>query len=166
MGVGGALFALSAVQGISQITQGYAQKAEAKFNATLYEGKANMISAEEDIQQGQYTRLKSQAMSKSMVAAAGAGIMPGGSAAAVMAETQKQIGIDQAIDKFNLENEKNYTKAEADAYRRQGKQAVWSGYSNAFATMLSAGANYAMYQGYMNKSTFDTNAGSTRAGKI
>ncbi|RTK93043.1 hypothetical protein EKI60_06415 [Candidatus Saccharibacteria bacterium] len=162
MGFGGALLALSAVQGISQIGQGYAQKAESNFNATLAEGKANLIGAQSEIEQGQYQRLKGQYLSKSTAAAAGAGIMPSGSAAAVMLDAQTQINIDQAIAKFNREQEQSYTRSQADAYRRQGKQSVYSGYSNAFSTMLSGASNYAMYKGSTTKpkTSFDTSAGA------
>lgn len=160
MGAGGALFALTAVQAVSQIGQGYAQKAEAKYNATLLEGKAGLIDVQKDIENAQYNRLKGQAMSTSMANVAKAGIMPTGSAAAVMIETQKQIAIDQAIGQFNLDQQKRYTLAEAEAIKRKGKQAVYSGFSNAFSTMLGGASQYAMYKGSIN-----TNAGASRAGK-
>src|SRR5689334_18486080 len=106
MGVSGAMFALAAAQAVSQISQGYAQKAEAKYNATLLEGKANMIGAQEEIDSGRYDRMKGQYMSKSIANTAGAGIMPNGSALAVMLDTQTQINIDQAISKFNYEQDR------------------------------------------------------------
>lgn len=166
MSFGAALFAMSAVQAVSQIGQGYAQKAESNYNATLYEGKAQQIGVQQDIENAQYERLKGQTMSKSMANIAKAGIMPTGSAMAVMLDTQTQINIDQAIGKYNLEQQKQYTLAEADAYRRQGKQAVYTGYSNAFSTMLSGASNYATYKGFgsNNKTSFDLNSGATKAG--
>ena len=145
MGFSGALLAMSAVQGISQIGQGYAEKAEAKFNATLLEGKAKLIDEQSNIEQGQYQRLKGQYMSKSVANVAKAGIGLQGSALAVMLDAQTQINIDQAISKFNFEQEKNYTKAQASQQRRAGKQAVYSGYSNAFSSALTGVSNYALY---------------------
>ena len=122
-----------------------------------------MIDLQKDIESGQYERLKGQTMSKSMANIAKAGIMPSGSAMAVMLDAQTQISIDQAIGKFNFEQQKQYTLAEAEAIRRSGKQAVYSGYSNAFSTMLSGVSNYAMYKGAGAKTSFDTNAGAKRA---
>lgn len=147
MSIGGVMLAMSAVQAVSQIGQGYAQQAENKLNATLLEGKANLIDVQKGIEYRQYERLKAQTQATSMNRLAGSGLMPSGSPMAVMLDTQTQIGIDQAIGQFNLENEKRYTKAEADAQRRAGKRAVREGYTNAFSTMLQGVSNYAMYKG-------------------
>ena len=146
IGTAGALFALSAVSAVSQISQGYAQKAENKYNATLLEGQANMIDAQSEIEQGQYQRLKGTYMSKSVASVAGSGIGLSGSAMAVITETQRQIGIDQAISKFNYAQDKNYTLAQAGAQRRAGKNAVRAGYSGAFSSLLQGASNYAMYR--------------------
>lgn len=155
MGIGGAIFALSATQAVSQISQGYAQKSEANFNATLLEGKANMIDLQSDIESSKYDRMKGQYLSKSVVNTAGNGLAVSGSPLAVMLNAQTQINIDQAISKFNFEQEKNYTNAQADAQRRAGSAAVKSGYSNAFSTLLQGGASYAMYKIPMKSTTFD-----------
>ncbi len=152
-----ALFALAAVQAVSQIQQGYAQKEESKYNATVKEGQANMIDLQGQIQQGQYDREKAQFLSKSTAQIGAAGIAPQGSAAAVMLNAQTQIGIDQAIAKFNNNQAKNYTLQEAGAFRRQGKAAVYSGYSNAFSTMMQAGSSFAMSSiGTPRNTTFDS----------
>lgn len=148
MSVGGLLFAQSAMQAVSQIQQGYAQKAEAKYNSTLLEGKANLIEIQKQIESGQYNRLSAQYMSKSVAAVAGSGLMLSGSPLAVMLDTQKQIRKDQAIGQFNLEQEKQYTLEEANAYRRSGRQAVKSGYAGAFSSLLQGATSYAMYKGY------------------
>lgn len=153
MGFGGLLFATTALQAVSQIGQGYAQKEEAKYNATVLEGQAGMIDVQKDIEYGQYQRLKGKTMSDSMVGIAGMGIMPQGSALAVMLDAQTQIGIDQAIGQFNFEREKNYKLAEASAERRRGRQAVYTGWSNAFSTALQGASNYAMYNGLSNRPT-------------
>lgn len=160
MGFGGAMLAMSAVQGVSQISQGYAQKAENNFNAKLLEGKANLIDTQSEIEQGQYQRLKGQYMSKSVANVAKAGIGLQGSALAVMLDAQTQINIDQSIAKFNAEQEKNYTKAQAAQQKRAGRQAVYSGYSNAFSILLGGASNYAMYK----KTSFDTEAAIKRTG--
>ena len=157
MGWTATLLALSAVQAVSQIGQGYAQKAEANLNATIIEGRAGLIDIQKGIESQQYDIKKGQVLSASMARTAAAGIKPTGSAMAVMINTQKQISLDQAIGQFNFEQEKRYTLAEADAARRGGAAAVRAGYSNAFSTMLSAGANYAMTSsGTFKDTTFDS----------
>lgn len=151
MGFGGALLALSAVQAVGQIGQGYAQKAEANANAELFRGKANLIDQQSQIESGQYDRKKSQVLSTSMANLGKAGIMPQGSPMAVMIDTQTQIQIDQAISKFNYAQEKQYANAQADQLKRQGRQAVYTGYSNAFSTALQGTSNYMMYKGGTGK---------------
>lgn len=133
------LLAVTAVTAASQIGQGYAQKAEAKYNATILEGQAGLIQIQKDIENAQYERLKARTWSTSMARTAGAGLKPTGSAAAVMLDTQTQIGIDQVVGQFNFEMQKQYKQGEADAMRRKGKMAVQAGWTNAFTTMLQGG---------------------------
>jgi hypothetical protein len=141
------LLALTAVQGISQIGQGYAQKAEMKYNASLTEGQARLIQVQKDIEKAQYQRMKGKVLSTSMANLGKAGIMPTGSAAAVMIDTQRQIGIDQAIGQYNLEMQKQYKLSEAEAMRRKGKMAVQAGWTNAFTSILQGASNYGSYGG-------------------
>ena len=160
MSFGGLLLAMTAVQAIAQLGQGKVAKAEADYNATLLEGKANVIGAQAEIEYGQYQRVKGQTMGKSVANVAASGIGLGGSAMAVMLNTQTQIGIDQAIGQFNFEQEKQFTLNEAEAMRRQGRQAVSTSRYNAFSTMLQGVSNYAMYKytstGTVKDTTFDT----------
>ena len=157
MGFSAALLALSAVQAISQVGQGYAQKSEAYSNASLIEGKAGLIDIQKGIEFEQYNRAKGEAMSEGVAHTAGAGLQFGGSKLAIALDTQKQLNLDQAIGQFNFDQEKRFTLAEADAVRRGGDRAVKQGYSNAFSTMLRAGASYAMTSvGTVKNTTFDT----------
>jgi hypothetical protein len=162
MGFSTALLALSSLQAVSQIGQGYVQKSEAKYNATLLEGKASLIDVQKGIENRQYERLKARTLSTSLSRTAGAGIKPTGSAMAVMLDTQKQINLDQITGQFNLDQKKRYTLYEAGSYRRSGKQAVKSGYMNAFSTMLSGGYRYGRSkniftpQGTVRDNTFDS----------
>lgn len=156
MGFAGAIFAVSAATAVSQISQGYAQKSEANYNATLLEGKANLIDVQSSIEQGQITRQAGQAMSTSVATVAKQGTGLSGSALAVMLNTQKQYEIDKTISKFNYDQEKNYTMAEADAQRRAGKAAVRGGYANAFSSLLQGATTYAMYKIPTSKTTFDS----------
>ncbi len=81
-----------------------------------------------------------------------------------MINAQTQIGIDQAIAKYNSTNESNYTRAgaaeqtrsaglQADQYRRGGKLAVRGGYTGAFSSLLQGATSYAMYKMPAAKST-------------
>jgi len=156
MGFGGALFALSAFQAVTQIGQGYVAKEEANYNATVLEGQAGMIDVQKGIEYGQYQRLKGQTMSKSMANVAAMGIMPQGSVLAAMLNAQTQINIDQAIGQFNFEQEKNLKVSQASMERKRGKYALQSGYTGALTTMLKSGAEYSMYKGMVNgRTTFD-----------
>ena len=146
MGMGAAMLAFSALQSISQVSEGYAQKAEAKFNASILEGQAGLIDIQKAIESGQYDRLKEKTLSTSMARTAAAGLKPTGSAIAVMIDTQTQIGIDQAIGQFNLEMQKQYKMSEAGAVKRQGTRAVQAGWANAFSTMMQAGYKYSQGQ--------------------
>lgn len=175
MGFGGALLALSAVQAISQIGQGYAQRekglaiqAEHDLNATIIEGKAGLIDVAKGIEKEQYDKYAGRIMGESYASVAAMGLRPSGSVMNVIVATQKAIRIDQAIGQFNFEQEKRFTLAEARGERRrgewaaeEGKQAVRSGYVNAFSTMLSAAAQYGMYKG-MSKKTTVTQQGTVK----
>lgn len=163
--MGGAMFALAGVKAVMQIGQGYAENAEAKYNASLLENKAMLMDVQSNIEQGRYTRAKGQALSSSMASVAGMGVMPSGSPMAVVLANQTQMGIDQIIAKFNADEEKRYTLAEADSLRRAGKRARTAGYMDAFSTMLQAGSNYALSQrkypkltqaGTVKDTTFDS----------
>lgn len=156
------MLALSAVQAVSQIGQGYAEKAEANLNATIVEGKIGLIGVQKDIENEQYNRAKGQALSTGMAGAAAAGIKPTGSAMAVMLDTQRQMSLDQAIGQWNFDQEKQYVQSEADAIRRGGDAAVKAGWTNAFSTMLKAGYNYGTYKGFGSAGTQRTQAGTVK----
>lgn len=157
MSFGGLILAMTAVQAISQIGQGKAQKAESNYNATLAEGQANTIGAQAEIEYGQYQREKGLNEATTMARIGGAGIGASGSAMAVLLNAQTQIGVDQAIGQFNYKQRQNYAYAEASQYRRQGSAAQSAGYANAFSSMLSGVSNYAMYNsvGGIRNTTFD-----------
>lgn len=179
MGVGGAIFALSVAQAVGQISQGYAQKSEADYNATVsrnageYNGamlddKGRLLDLQESIDQGQRTRAagRTEAQSTAIVAKQGGALE--GSALAVMIRNQTESNLDAAISKLNFETDKNYTAAEAAAARREGNlkagaysragdSAVRSGYSGAFSSLLQGATTYAMYKIPMGKTTFSAN---------
>lgn len=160
MSFGGVMLAMSAVSAISQIGQGYVSKAEANYNATVAQEQAKSIEVQKQIEAGQYKRQAGKLVSTSLANISKAGIRPTGSAMAVMVDAQTQIGIDQAIGQYNLEQQKQFKTAQASQYKRQGKYAVYGGYSNAFSSLLKGVSNYAMYSGGL-----DLSQGAKRAGK-
>ena len=161
---GAAIFALTAIQAVSQVGQGYAQKAEANANASIIEGQARMIDVQKDIQYGQDTRAIGKVGSTSVANIAASNIGLSGSAMAVLVDTQAQMAIDRAITKSNYEAEKGYKYAEADATRRAGKQAMYSGWTNALTTGLKGYVGYKMYTsgGTQKDTTFDSKAMATK----
>ncbi len=83
------------------------------------------------------------------------GLQPSGSAMAVITATQTQMNIDKAINSFNIQQDINYTKAEADAQRRAGSAAVRSGYTGAFSALMKGSASYISTNGGKKSSGFD-----------
>ena len=157
MGFGAALLALSAVSAVTQVGQGYAEQAEAKANASLIEGRGQILDIQKNIDLGRQQRAKGLMMGRSTTAVAGMGLEMEGSPLAAMISAQTQMNIDQAITAFNYEQDKIYNQAEADAMKRKGKAAVTAGWTNAFSTMLQAGASYSMYSGGGGKQTAPKN---------
>lgn len=141
-----AQLALSAVEAISSISQGYSEKKESEYNASLLGEKAAMLDIRKNIEFGQYERLKGQTYGKSMVNIGAMGIRPSGSAMAAVLNAQNQITIDQILSKFNTDQEKRYTLAEQQAELRAGKRAVTQGYTRAFSSLLSGGIKFAKYK--------------------
>ena len=141
-----AMLALSAVQAISSIKQGYAEENEAYHNTALLGEKADMISAKQNITNAQYERRKASTWGTAMANVAAMGIKPTGSAMAVMMDAQKNIMIDQVIESFNIEQSKKFTQAEAEGQVRAGKRAVKQGYSKGLTSVLSGAYEYSKYK--------------------
>lgn len=146
-GFGVAMGISQAIIGVTQsIMQGKVAKAQANYNATLYEGKARLIDYQKQIEAGQYDRYRSKFMSKLMVAMAGMGLMPSGSPMAVMIDSLTQINIDKAIGQFNLEQQKQMATSQAEAYRVEGRNAKSQATTNAFSSVLKGSYTAGMYK--------------------
>lgn len=158
MGFSAALLTISAAQGISAIGQGYAQSAQAKYNASLATNQAGLLKVQGDITQGQYTRQAGETLSKSTAIAGAAGIEPTGSAAAVMLDAQTQIHTDAAIAAFNNTMGINNANDKATMLKQQAQQDVYSGYSSAFSDVLSGATQAALY----NKKSFNLDSGAKK----
>ncbi len=150
MGFAGVLAGMSVAQGVTSISQGYAQSAESKYNASLYQDQAQAIAVQGSITQGQYTA-KAGKMAATQTAIEGAaGIEPTGSAAAVMVESQRNILTDMAISQYNTTMAENSANASATNLKIQASQEVDSGYSTAFSDVLKGASNYALAKGSFN----------------
>ncbi len=145
MGFSGALLAMSAVQGITSISQGFAQSAQDKANASLFTNQAGLLQVQDNIEQGQFTRKAGQLLSTQTADVAAKGIEPTGSAAAVMLDAQTQIHTDAAIAQFNNTMQINQANDKATQLKQQARNDVFSGFTNAFSDMLTGAAKYGQY---------------------
>jgi hypothetical protein len=144
----GQMFAMmSAAQAATSISEGYAQSSEDMYNAMI----ASLGGAGADLQgkitQGQLTRKGGMLASQQTAALGGAGIMPTGSYAAAMLDTQTQINTDKAIAAYNTTMQENYYSEKAAALKRQAATAKRQGYEAAFSSLLRGAASYYAYSG-------------------
>ena len=151
-----AVIGAAAVSAGSSVMAGDAAKEEARKNGLLLEEKALMTDIAKGLETKQYDRLANKTMGTSIANIGTGGIAFSGSAMASILDTQKQIAIDKAIGQLGFDQEKKYTRAEADAGNRAGARAQKAGYYDAFSTMLSAGSNVGRY---------NISQGATRAGR-
>ena len=139
----GGISAASSIMGGEMSAKAAEQQAE--YNAKLYGQQANMVTEKKKVHDYQYGRMFGQAMGANVAATAGKGLTMSGSPMAIMADTQSQILFDQAIGDYNLDVERNVALQNAEQARRVGeqeaRQARIGGYTNAFTTMLSTGAD-------------------------
>ena len=156
-----ALVGLGALQVGTSIASGYAKKNEAQYNAQLLDQSAGvfdtqsaLVEKNKELELYQANRQIGQVMGKTRANIAKSGLTMSGSPIAVMLDTYTQMEIDKRIgqasydlQKYNIGVEKSRTLSQADAYRRQGKNAVFAGYTNAFTSALQTGVNYGLYTG-------------------
>ncbi len=145
-----ALVGLGALQVGTSIASGYAQNNEAKYNASLAEQQAANIENQKGLTAYQYNRQIGQVAGTTIARIAKSGLTMSGSPMAVMLDTYTQMEMDKRIQMSNLETQKQQSLSQAQAYRRQGKNAIFSGYTNAFTSALSTGVNYGIMSGSFN----------------
>jgi hypothetical protein len=160
---GGAFGAAMISQGIMNATisimQGRVTKAQADYNASILEGKAQWNEFQKGVAARQFDRTVGQIVGQGVARTAGAGLKFSGSPMAVMIDTVTQIKKDKAITLANIEQERIYNINAANMSRAEGKIAKSQAPVNALSEILKAGSNYAMYRG------LNISQGSTRAGK-
>lgn len=155
---GGAFSAATQVVGAN--TQAKSIQKQAEYNAQVYEQQAAMIQEKKRIQNIQFLRDSARVRGAIVSKTAGKGLMLSGSPLAILADTESQMQFDKAIADYNLDIEKNYATSGADYMRTSGainsRLARFSGYSNAFSTILNTGAQIGM---------LNMNFGSSRTGR-
>ena len=147
-----ALLVLAAVQAGTQLYSGYVEgkeiKTQAEYNALIYEQQAKMIGGQKKLEAYQYDKAISRMRGTTTARIAKSGLLMSGSPLAVMIDTETQMLLDKSIGQYNLEVQKRYALSGAAEYRRTGKisarTAKMAGYTNAFTTLLQAGASASM----------------------
>ena len=147
MSTGALLVAMAATQAVTSVSQGYAQSAEDKYNATIAGLQGQAAGIQGQITQGQLTRKGGELASNQMATVGASGVMPTGSYAAAMLDTQTQINTDKAIAQYNTTMQINYAQAKSDMLKQQAKTAQRQGYEAAFSTVLRGAASYYAYSG-------------------
>ena len=143
---GGAAMATTQVMGANQ--QAKAMTRQAEYNAQIYEQQAGMIQEKKKIQDYQFLRQANAARGSIVAKTAGKGFNMGGSPLAILIDNETQMQFDKAIGDYNLDVERNYALSGATNTREQGvinsRAARYTGYSNAFSTILNTGTTYGM----------------------
>ena len=143
---GGAFSATTQVMGANKQAKGIQRQAE--YNAQIYEQQAAMVLEKKKIQDYQFNREAARARGTIISRTAGKGFNLGGSPLAILIDNETQMQFDKAIGDYNLDIEANYARSGASYMRETGRQqsrlARFSGYSNAFSTILNTGATLGM----------------------
>lgn len=140
---GGAMSASSSIMGAN--AQSKAIKKQTEYNAQVYEQQAEMVKRQKQIQDYQFLRSSNAVRGAITSRTAGKGLMLSGSPLAILADTESQMLFDKAIEDYNLDVQANYADSAAKYQRTSGainsRLAKYSGYSNAFSTMLGTASN-------------------------
>ena len=140
---GGAFSAVSSAMA-GQAEASNIQK-QAEYNAQIYEQQAEMIQQKKKISEYQFNREAAFARGSVVASTAGKGFFLSGSPMAILIDNESQMQFDKAVNDYNLDVERNYAMSGATNTRAQGASqasaAKMAGYTNAFRTMLSLGAN-------------------------
>ena len=144
---GGAFSATTSIMGANAQAKGI--KKQAEYNAQIYEQQGQMIQEKKKIADYQFNRQAAKVRGSIISQTAGKGFNLGGSPLAILIDNESQMQFDKAIDDYNLDIEANYARSGATYTRETGRQqsrlAKFTGYSNAFTTLLNTGATMGMY---------------------
>jgi hypothetical protein len=127
------------------MAQAKSSKNQAAYTAEVYEQQAEMIKEQKKIQNIQFLRQSAAARGSIVARTAGKGMLLSGSPLAILIDTESQMQFDKAIADYNLDINKNFAKSAANNARISGaadaRLARFTGFSNAFSTMLNTGAS-------------------------
>lgn len=145
--VGGGAFSA-----VSQAKSGRAQAKsltkQGEYNAQIYEQQASMIQEQKKLQSSQFYRMAARTRGSIVSRTAGAGFDLGGSPLAILADSEGQMLMDQAVGNYNLDVDSNLARSGAGYSRgtayEQARLAKSTGYTNAFSTVLNTGATFGM----------------------
>lgn len=153
---GGAFSAATSIAGSNNQAKAIEQQGE--YNALVYEQQAQVIDQQREVSAYQHTRLRGRYRGSIVAGAGGRGLKLSGSPLAVLADTESELLFDQAIDDYNLQINKNYALSGAASYRadaaNRARSTRFSGYANAFSTLLGVGAGVAGQGGFGGGKTF------------
>lgn len=146
----GALLAATAVSAGASIIGGQKQAKSAAFqgewNAQVYEQQASMIQEKKKLTDYQFNRQAAKARGSIVSRTAGNGFNLGGSPLAILIDNESQMLLDQAVGNYNLDVERNFALSGANFSRATGSQqaslAKFTGYTNAFSTVLNSTYEY------------------------
>jgi len=140
---GGAMSATSSIMAGNAQAKGIKQQAE--YNASIYDQQAEMIKESKKISDLQFIRNSATARGKSVASTASRGLLLSGSPLAMMIDNETNMQFDKAIQDYNTQVQVNYAKSGATNTRIQGRNqarlATYTGYSNAFSTVLNTATN-------------------------
>lgn len=143
---GGAMSAYSQVKGASMQAKAIQQQAD--YNAQIYEQQGQMILEKKKVQDYQFNREAARVRGAIVAKTAGKGFQMSGSPLAILIDNETQMQFDKAVEDYNLDVERNFASSAATATRQTGvnqaRLAKYTGYSNAFSTMLNTGTNLGM----------------------
>lgn len=139
-------------QATSQVMAGNAEakniQRQSEYNAQIYDQQGQMVLEKKKIQDYQFNREAARARGTIISRTAGKGFNLGGSPLAILIDNETQMQFDKAIGDYNLNIESNYAMSGAtntrETGRAQARLAKFTGYSNAFSTMLNTGAQVGM----------------------
>lgn len=145
------LLAGGAFAGGSSVMAGQAQskaiKNQGEYNAKVYEQQAEVIKEQKKISDFQFNRQAASIRGSIVAKTAGKGLLLSGSPLAILADTESQLLFDKAIGDYNSKIQENLATSGAGYYRASAaadaRLARYSGYSNAFSTLLSTGTSIA-----------------------
>lgn len=143
---GGAFSATSSI--MAGNAQASAAKSQANYNAQVYDQQAEMIKEQKKISDLQFIRNTATARGRVIAATAGKGLNLSGSPLAILIDNESNMQFDKAIEDYNNQIGQNYYTSAGVNTRQTGaaqaRLAAYTGYTNAFSTILNTGSTMGM----------------------